>query len=242
MSEPSRFFVPAIPSDGLVRLEGAEARHALQVLRLTAGDAFRVFDGTSREALCRITEAARDRIEARVEREREVCAEPAVRLCFYPSLSKGDRFSWTLQKLCELGASDITPVLSERCVARDWTEQKSIRYRRILLESSKQCGRGRLPVLHDPVPLESLLGRPMDGVALFCHETAEQTLSRTLQEFGAFETAHVFTGPEGGYSPAEFELAVEHGVRPVRMGGIILRCETAPLAAAAALLFASGQF
>jgi 16S rRNA (uracil1498-N3)-methyltransferase len=242
MSDTPRFHLPAIPPDSFVSLEGPEARHARQVLRLGAGDAFRVFDGKGREAVCRVTEAARDRILARVESEWEICPEPAVHLCFYPSLSKGDRFSWMLQKLCELGAAEITPVLSQRCVARDWTEQKAQRYRRILMEAAKQCGRRHLPVLRDLTPLDALLAEQRDGVTLFCHETAPSGLKQALDTAGPFSRAHIFTGPEGGYAPEEAALALEHSLSPVRMGTIILRCETAPLAAAAALLYAAGQF
>ncbi|MCL2030077.1 MAG: 16S rRNA (uracil(1498)-N(3))-methyltransferase [Oscillospiraceae bacterium] len=242
MSDTPRFHLSSIPPDGLVSLEGPEARHAVRVLRLGAGDALCVFDGAGREALCRVTEAARGRILARVESEHEARhPEPAVRLCFYPSLSKGERFSWTLQKLCELGAAEITPVLSRRCVVRDWTEQKALRHRRILTEAARQSGRGHLPVLHGLTPLETLLPRLRDGITLFCHETAPIGLKQTLDASGAFRAAHVFTGPEGGYAPEEAARALECGARPVRMGNAVLRCETAPLTAAAALLYAAGQ-
>lgn len=240
MGDLPRFFLPGDPLIGNLVLEGEEARHARQVLRLMPGDRLLVCDGQGREALCRLTNLSREALMASVESVTELAPEWPVKLCFYPSVSKGERFPWMLQKLCELGACEITPVYSDRCVVRDHTEQKSQRFRRILWEAAKQCGRAFLPVLHEPEPLDSLLCRPFEGVTLFCHESATCSLSAALGEYGPFRQAHVFTGPEGGYSPAEAEQARVCGLECVSLGRLILRCETAPLTAAAALLYAGG--
>lgn len=242
MGELPRFFLPDAILEGTLTLDREDAHHALQVLRLSAGDRLLIRDGCGQEALCRLETISRDSLSASVESVTAVSGEPPVRLCFYPSVSKGDRFPWMLQKLCELGASEITPVFSERCVVRDWSEQKAQRFRRILLESAKQCGRGLLPQLREPDDLQTLLSCQRDGLTLLCHETAHVSFSETIRGAGNIKQVSIFTGPEGGYSPAEADFARERGIPVVRMGLGILRCETAPIAAAAAFLAITGYY
>ncbi|MDR1736394.1 MAG: 16S rRNA (uracil(1498)-N(3))-methyltransferase [Oscillospiraceae bacterium] len=241
MGDMPRFFLLEGFSGGEVVLEGDEARHAAQVLRLKAGDALTISDGVGREAHCRVTDITHGRVRAAIESVSENGVEPGIKMCFYPSLSKGERFSWTIQKLCELGAWEITPILSDRCVAREWSEQKANRYRRILMESAKQCGRARIPALNALEPFDECVRRQRTGVTLFCYEGARGSLKAALESAGDFDEIHVFTGPEGGYTLGEAELIRESGIPSVSLGKIILRCETAPLAAAAAVLYACGQ-
>jgi 16S rRNA (uracil1498-N3)-methyltransferase len=221
------------PGDSILLNEG-DSRHISQVLRLHAGEAIEVCDGMGQLARCTLLGTG-SIVTAKILEVAPTKVEFPVALHFYPSLSKGERFDWMLSKLCELGARSVTPVISKHCIVRTLTEEKLTRYRRILAEASKQCKRGILPILNDPISFEVALSFPKLGSKLFCWEESTRPLGAVLGATVRPSDAHVLTGPEGGYSPEEANAAKNSGWIDVSLGKLILRCETAPMAAAAAI-------
>ena len=235
-----RFYITP-PLTGLITLEAEDAHHIRDVLRLSPGEAVTLCDGQGLQAQAELTQVNKAGVYAQAGEAVPMGTDPNIRLCAYPSLSKGERFTWMLQKLVELGISDIYPVLSERCISREMAGSKLDRFRRIVLEAAKQCGRSVLPTLHELQSFASVVKAPvLAGEAkLFCYEAATGSLRRALQA-SPLTTAHILTGPEGGYSEAEACLAADNGWAEVSLGRIILRCETAPLAAVSAVLYEAG--
>ncbi len=244
MGHPPRFYCVGDALSASVTIEGDDAHHIKNVLRLGTGDSIIVCDGKGREALCQITTLQKSYATAEVKTVAVSDVEPITQMHVYPSLSKGERFEWMLQKLTELGVRSITPVLSEYCVAKEPDSAKIQRWQRIILEAAKQCGRACLPELRQVVSFSDAIGesKRYEGCkALFCYENERNSLRNALSGASQGKIVLVLSGPEGGYSDNEAIKAVQAGWESVSLGKIILRCETAPLAAVSAILFACGD-
>lgn len=223
--------IPGLSLSGSVRLPPEEERHIFSALRMRENDRLILCDGNGLEALCALT-AGREAVVLETYASQ---GEPAAATHLYPSLSKGERFEWMLQKAAELGVVSITPVLSKRCVTGLPSGEKLTRYRRILRSASEQSGRGSVPILRNPLPFEDAI-EAAPGLRLFCYEEERTaTLKAALAENAA--ELSVLTGPEGGYTPEEAALAGQCGWKPVSLGNTILRCETAPLMVLAAVRY-----
>ena len=155
------------------------------------------------------------------------------------ALPKGDKMEFIVQKAVELGVSRIVPYLSKNCVSRpDKTEKKVERWRKIAAEAAKQCGRGRLPEVAAVVPVAQAAE---SETALFFYENERRIGLHDALAGGVRDTVSLMVGPEGGFDPAEAKAAVDAGLQSVSLGTRILRCETAPIAALAAVLYAGGN-
>ncbi|MDR1668613.1 MAG: 16S rRNA (uracil(1498)-N(3))-methyltransferase [Oscillospiraceae bacterium] len=222
----TRFFIDTLPREGRVALNSEEKRH-LASLRMREGDRVVLCDGHSLEAVCRLTDGG----EAEILEFRASRNEPTIRVHLYPSVAKGERFEWMLQKATELGVTSVTPVLSERCVAAAPSAEKAERFRRIIKSAAEQSGRGILPELRNPLAFNDVM-TVAEGKKLFCYEeeTEKSLKSALTRESGLINGVSLLTGPEGGYSPYEATEAVKNGWESVSLGGCILRCETAPIA------------
>jgi 16S rRNA (uracil1498-N3)-methyltransferase len=140
-----------------------------------------------------------------------------------------------LQKAAELGASTITPVLSERCVANAISASKRERFMKILRSAAEQSGRGQIPELSCVSSFNKAV-KDAPGLRVFCYEEERAVSLRDALTAGEIS---VLTGPEGGYTPEEARLAIENGWQPVSLGRTVLRCETAPLMVLSAVNFIS---
>ena len=159
------------------------------------------------------------------------------------ALPKGDKMEFIVQKAVELGVSRIVPYLSKNCVSRpDKTEKKVERWRKIAAEAAKQCGRGRLPEVAAVVSVAQAIAQAAESeTALFFYENEKPTGLHDALAGGVKDTVSLMVGPEGGFDPAEAKAAVDAGLQSVSLGTRILRCETAPIAALAAVLYAGGN-
>ena len=114
--------------------------------------------------------------------------------------------------------------------------------RKIAAEAAKQCGRGYLPVVTAVESAEKAFAMASDsGTALFFYEHETRGLRETLEGQGVSDTVSLVVGPEGGFAPEEVQAAQNAGLSSVSLGTRILRCETAPVAALAAVLYAGGN-
>jgi 16S rRNA (uracil1498-N3)-methyltransferase len=148
---------------------------------------------------------------------------------------------WSVQKAVELGVNHLTPLVTERCVIKfndDKKQQRHQHWQNIILHAAEQSGRTCPPVLADIANLPDWAGQ-QQGLKVFLDPYAEQTLAQ-LQPESAVIT--LLSGPEGGFSSQEREIAKSQGFVPVRMGARILRTETAVLAALAAVQTLWGDF
>jgi 16S rRNA (uracil1498-N3)-methyltransferase len=233
-----RFYVsPSHLSGGTVSFTPAQSHQLRTVLRLRPGDQVRVFDG---ELDCdRIVELSGPS-EGRIVGEAPHAPEPRTRLAVYPALLQRDKFESVLQKLTEVGASSITPVLTARGLVREPPdENRYVRWRAILTEAAEQSGRGRIPSLCAAQPLSSAL-RNASGLKLLAYEGERENELRHALNAHPTEVS-VFVGPEVGYSEEEVRCARELGAHVIALGPRVLRTETASPVLAALVLYELGD-
>ena len=239
---PHRYFTTEI-SDGTATLRGADAHHLARVMRARLGDTVILCDGNAVEYTATITGFGDECVEFRVEPGYPSAAEPSVEVTLLAGYPKQDKLEQIIKHGVELGAAHIVPFFSRYCVAAPKKEeQKNERYNRIAAEAAKQCGRGRIPqvepMLHFSQAVERMKCEPL---AILFYENADQPLHQALRS-GVGGRISLMVGSEGGFEPSEAGFAVENGLMALSLGSRILRCETAPVAALAAILYAAGEF
>lgn len=227
-----RFFVDEV-RNGLAQIEGEEARHLTRVLRVEAGQRYEISDNRN-VYLAQIETARKESVVFRTL-EKLPAAAPAARIILYAALIKFDRFEWIVEKATELGVAEIVPVeatRSERGLERAAGKRRE-RWRRIALEASQQSRRSHLPEIGEPVLLaDALTGAGNYHLAL--DEAGDVPLLQALPAVrGAEDTVAVLTGPEGGWTEEERASFTVAGWTPVSLGPLILRAETAVIAALA---------
>ncbi len=228
---------------GMAILKGRDAEH-VHVLRLRPGEDVIICDGQGTDYKCRLVKAEKEQVEAQVLEIVKCPAEPSVKVSVLCGLPKGDRTDYIIQKSVEAGAEEILFFQSARCVAKpDKPEKKLERWQRIAEEAAKQSGRGIIPQVSWAGDLAGALDAAVQkDLALFMYETGErEALNRVLEENRNIATAAIITGPEGGFEPFEADLARIAGLHVCSMGDRILRCETAPVVALTALMYATGN-
>jgi len=221
---------------GEAELRGDEARHLARVLRAEPGQRYEITD--SRNAwLAEIAEARGDRVLFRLIEAVE-SPEAPVRVAAAAALIKFDRFEWMIEKLTELGVERILPFEAARsggglaAAARKRIE----RWRRIAKESSQQSRRLRAPEILPAASFEAALIEPAN-YRYFLDEAGAAPIIRVLPAYRTrAATVTLLTGPEGGWTESERQLAGAAGWQPVSLGPQILRAETAAIAAVAVLV------
>lgn len=225
-----------------VTLSPDEARHLRNVLRLRAGDEVRVFDGEGKEYRGLVNEIASASAQVELVEEVEPASpESPLQLTLAVALLKGEKFDLVVQKATELGTRRLIPVITTRAdvkiKSRDDAARKIARWRRIALESMKQCGRARLMKIEEPAFFADLIqdSQRADELRLLFSEREGEPLEVELstKQFPATLTAIV--GSEGGWTDEEIAQARAAGWRLVTLGGRTLRAETAAIAIAALL-------
>lgn len=239
-----RFFLDSASSCGETLLIcGDDANHISRSLRMRVGEKLTVCDGDGLDCLCEIVSICEGSVELRVLQREESKSEPKVRVTLYQGYPKSDKLETIIEKSVELGVCEITPVLTERSVARPddkAAQKKLVRWQRRALEAAKQCGRGIIPQVNELLPFEKLPELAKKHELFICfYELGGEPL-RSLLECGAKDIA-IFIGPEGGISKEELLKLQNSGAKVATLGERILRTETAPIAALAAIMFASGE-
>lgn len=239
-----RFFMSELnQSGGTVVITGRDAEH-IRVLRLRQGESMTICDGRGTDYKCRLIRSDKDEAEAEIIEVKPCAAEPSLRVSVYCGLPKGDKTDYIIQKSVEAGASEIVFFDSERVVQRtEGVPKKLERWNRISEEAAKQSGRGIIPeVRWLPEFAEALDSAGKTERVLFMYETGErEALSEALNGAKELKSASIITGTEGGFEKSEADMARERGMHICSMGERILRCETAPVVALTALMYASGN-
>lgn len=230
---------------GRYLLEGEAGIHGAKVLRLRPGEEVVLCDGKGWDYLSRVEENTGSALALEVLGKQPSRGEPGTKVIVCQCLPKGDKLETVAQKSVELGAHSIWPVESRYCVAK-WDKKsqpkKLARLEKIVLEAAMQSGRGIVPKVLPPAGLRTMLesaAKEEDAGIAFLYEKAEKGLKEGLRDLPG--TIFLVVGPEGGFSPEEAELAASLGARVLSLGPRILRTETAPLAALAAIMYERGE-
>ena len=242
----ARFFVtPEELQGNHIMLTGENAQHA-KVLRLKAGEEVLVCDGRGMECLCEVESLTAGQVELTVLEQRTSATEAAVKVSIYMAFPKADKLEHVIQKATELGAYEIVAFPSGRCISKpdDKSLKKKLeRWQKIAASAAEQSGRGVIPeVIALPSYAAALERAAQADKALMFYENEHATTLRMALEQGDYQTVSLLTGPEGGLEEKEVEQALKAGLQVCTLGSRILRCETAPLCALSAVMYASGEF
>ena len=240
MSLP-HFFAGAPQLGDPVALAPEDARHAIRSLRLRVGDRFTSADGEGGVAVCRIVRADRLLVEAEVvERREEERAPPRLTVLLAPP--KGERLTWAIQKLTELGTDEIVLLETSRTVRRFTGERGdriSVRLDAVAREAAKQARRVFLPEIGGPIPwVEAVVPREHPMFVLW--EEGTDGLLPLLPEERP-ERLSLVIGPEGGIPEEDAREAERAGAKLAWLGEGLLKVETAAVAAAAVVLARYGR-
>ena len=228
---------------GMAIMKGRDAEH-VHVLRMRPGEDMIICDGQGTDYKCRLVKADKEQVEAEVIEVVRCPAEPSVKITVLCGLPKGDKTDYIIQKCVEAGAYEILFFSSSRCIAKLGNEEKKLeRWQRIAEEAAKQSGRGIIPQVGWAGELADAFDLAVKkDVGLFMYETGErEAMGDVLEANKSVSTAAIVTGPEGGFAPFEAELAKIVGLHLCSMGERILRCETAPVVALTAAMYATGN-
>ena len=236
----SRFFIDAPLSLGEHDLPEAQAHYIGRVLRMAPGDAVQLFDGSGQEYLGELLEVGKKSVRVTLAQALPGQAESPLHVHLGQGLSRGERMDWAIQKATELGASVITPIVSERCEVRlkdERADKRLAHWRQVAISACEQCGRSTVPTIHSPVLLADWLKARDEALKLVLHPVAEPLTSHARPASLAF-----LIGPEGGLSEVEVEQAKAAGFHAGRLGPRVLRTETAPVVALAVAQQLWGDF
>ncbi|MCX7824750.1 MAG: 16S rRNA (uracil(1498)-N(3))-methyltransferase [Verrucomicrobiae bacterium] len=234
-----RFYLPPDQCRGSVlALTAREAHHGLHVLRLQPGERVGVLDGAGHEFLCEVSELGRDTVRLSVV-QKDAASPLPYTITLLQAVTKSKSFDTIVQKATELGVSRIVPLLSDRVVAHlddEKAETKLEKWRLIAIEAIKQCGSPWLPQIDAPLSPHAFLEggekfelsliaslqpdsrHPREWFKRFCEE--RQRLP---------QSAAIWIGPEGDYTPAEMNSIKAAGALPITLGKLVLRSETAAI-------------
>ena len=239
----TRFFVsPEELGNDNIQLVGENASHA-KVLRLKAGEQVLVCDGEGRECLCSVVDS---NWNLEVLERRESVSEPGVQVSVYMAFPKADKLEHVIQKATELGVYEIVAFPSARCVSKP--DEKSLkkkleRWQKIAASAAEQSGRGRIPqVVILPSFADALKRGAQTDLPMMFYENEQATTLHMALNAGEWKSAALLTGPEGGLEEKEVNQAMDAGWKVCTLGKRILRCETAPLCALSAVMYAAGEF
>ncbi len=222
-------------------VQGDKARHLGVVLRAQAGQLYELSDGV-RVRLGRVESVERDRVEFALLEELPA-NEPELQTTLLLSVVKFDSFEWAIEKATELGVTAIVPLAAARSEKGLLAAavKRSERWQKIILEAAQQSRRVRLPVLEPATKPEAAFLNLKGRLGIFLSERAAAPPLREALETVTAAEAVLAVGPEGGWTDLEVESAVKAGFREASLGKLILRTETAVVAALASLSYALGE-
>ncbi len=231
----SRFFaLPESFDASTIRLDEGETRHLRDVLRFREGDEIRVFDGEGNEVEALIEKIAKHETFLSIVRVvSPSAAESPLDLTVCAAILKGEKTDFAIQKAVELGINRFVPMITARCDVKPKDAEKRVaRWRKIVLEASKQCGRAKLMAVDEIATFQSSIS---DGDKCLSKIMFSERDGGKFQASKKVSSLIAFVGPEGGWDDAELELARESGAELVTLNGRIMKADTAVIAISAIL-------
>ena len=240
-----RFFVeePGMAEDSIT-ITGGDVNHIKNVLRMSVGDHICVINGqNNKEYDCEIISIGNEEIETKICEIRESDQELENHIVLFQGLPKSDKMELIIQKAVELGVYKIVPVSTERTVVKldakkEASKQK--RWQTIAESAAKQSKRMVIPEIHSVMKFSEAVNYAEElDIRFIPYELAED-MAHTKKLFEQIEPGQsigIFIGPEGGFTPEEIELAMNHQVQPITLGKRILRTETAGMTVLSILMF-----
>jgi 16S rRNA (uracil1498-N3)-methyltransferase len=226
------FFIENISTSAVIVLPEEASKHCVQVLRMKEGERVQLTGGKGSSVIARITTADRKHCIVAVE-EKNFREKNTKKISIAISLLKNaNRFEWFLEKVTEIGVSEIIPLICER------TERQHFRFERmnnILISAMLQSQQTWLPVLHEPQSYKKIISSSSYAQKLIAH-CEDHDEKKFLAPVASANEIQILIGPEGDFTKEEIEEALQENYQPVSLGETRLRSETAGVVAAALLI------
>lgn len=241
-----RFFIENVSGD-FITISGDEANHIIKSLRMKVGENVTVCGGQGIDFICEIAEISDGCVQLKVTDKVPTDSEPSVKITLYQGYPKGDKLELIIEKSIELGVTEIVPVLMRRSVSRPDAKsaaKKHERHQKQALSAAKQCGRGIIPQVSEMINFNQMVTRLAKHQAvIFFYECGGESLSSVIGKIATDNLSDIaiVIGPEGGFDLSEAEALKNSGAVTATLGKRILRTETAPIAAIAAIMYATGN-
>lgn len=239
------FADPSDVQDELLTITGPEVNHIRNVMRLKPGEEISVsIGGDGKEYRYGIESYTEDSVLCRLRFVKDKEVELPVKVLLFQGLPKADKMDLIVQKAVELGAAEIIPVSMERCVVKldaGKAAKKTARWQTIAESAASQSRRSIIPRVLALMSMREAVeyAKAQTEVRVIPYELQEDdgSVKQYLESLKEGQSVSIFIGPEGGFTPAEVELAKEAGIRPISLGRRILRTETAGLAILSWLIY-----
>ena len=237
------FVTPDQVEDARIIVEGSDVNHMKNVLRLRLGEEVMVSDGNNLSYLCKVEAYEEDRVILGIQETKEADTELPSKVYLFQGLPKSDKMEMIIQKAVELGVYEVIPVSTARAVVKldakkEASKQK--RWQTIAESAAKQSKRMVIPEIHSVMKFSEAVNYAEELDIRFIPYELAENMAHTKKLFEQIEPGQsigIFIGPEGGFTPEEIELAMNHQVQPITLGKRILRTETAGMTVLSILMF-----
>ncbi|CUH94148.1 hypothetical protein P22_0210 [Propionispora sp. 2/2-37] len=239
-----RFFLNAALAANMV-IEGSDVDHICRVLRMKSGDKIIVVDYKGKAGIAEIQQVTVTSVTLKLKEQLAEDREPDIKVCLVQGLPKGDKMDYIVQKAVELGVDRIIPMISKHVVVRYDDQKKAqrvIRWQKIAVEASKQCGRFCVPTVEPIQDMSEIMKKTAGGSEVLVLYEGEQ--GQGLKQVLLSQQVLSYTlivGPEGGFAPEEISGWQQKKASIVTLGSRILRTETASLAAVSIVMYECGN-
>lgn len=211
------------------------ANHVGRVLRMSAGHALQLFDGSNQIFEAEIIHADKKSVRVKVLSANVDDRESPLHLHLGQVMSRGEKMEFTIQKAVELGVNVITPLFSERCGVKldaERLNKKLGQWQKIAIAACEQCGRNIVPEVRPAMDLELWCAENDASLKLNLHPRASASINTLPQPI---ERVRLLIGPEGGLTADEIAMTARHQFTDILLGPRVLRTETTALTAITAL-------
>ncbi|MBU3004110.1 16S rRNA (uracil(1498)-N(3))-methyltransferase [Paraglaciecola arctica] len=222
-------------ADSFVTLTEDATNHLANVLRAKTGQAVVLFNGDGNEYSAQLTEVTKRKVVAQIDSKISISIESPLNIHLGQGISRGDRMEWVIQKSIELGVTEITPLITERCgvkLSKERWAKKHQQWQKLAIAACEQCGRNVLPVLHPPLAFADWITLSTNQIRLTLHPRADRAFRHVSMPAAG---ARLLIGPEGGFTEQEIYQTEQNGFQTIQLGPRVLRTETAAIAAISAL-------
>lgn len=216
--------------------------HVINVMRCREKELCNVFDGSGHEVEAIISHISKKEVVLEILKTVENNSESSLKIHLFQALCKGDKMDIIIQKSVELGVTEITPLITERCdvkLSGDRLEKRMTHWQNIIIHATEQSGRALLAKLNEPLSLQAAIQQQDQSLRLLFTPRGQKLGERASR---LHSNITIFIGPEGGFSEPEVNWAMSQGVEVLVLGKRILRTETASLAVIASLQTRWGDF
>lgn len=221
------------------------SHHALKVMRLKNNDQLILFNGDGSDYTGQVINISKHQVKVSIKSKKSIRSESNLRVILLQALTSSEKMDLIIQKTTELGISEIQPIVCERGIVKikkEKIEKKLSHWRQVAIAACEQCGRAKIPKIHEPENIIKYLEKIMESdkdTKIILSPEASKSLDNTASNVK--EGIKVLIGPEGDFTKQELDYSIQKGFSPIKIGPRILRTETAPICILSILQYKYGD-